>query len=118
MMKDLYEKILNAVMNADDDKKIEMWNEYAAEVGEHEIMYVDNINFDELFTDANDAVRAVYYGDFNFGDEYAAFNGYENLVSFPFVDSKYSPFCADDVANWLYSEGNYNDYFDDLDEIE
>ena len=113
---DLYEKILQAVENADDDKKIAMWNDYAAEVGEHEIMFVDDIDFNELFNDANAAVRAVYYGDFNFGDEYAAFNGYENLISFPFVDSKDSPFCADDVATWIYTEGLCGDYFSDLDE--
>ena len=79
-------------------------------------MRVDNIDFNELFNDANEAVRAVYYGNFNFGDEYAAFNAYGNLVTFSFVDSKNSPFYADDVTEWLYSTGKYENYFDELDE--
>lgn len=114
----LYEKILKAVNAADDNEKFDLYNDYAMDTNQEMVMRVDDIDFNELFSDANAAVSAVYYGDFNFGDEYATFNGYANLVSFPLMDSKHSPFYAEDVANWLYETGLYENYFSNLEDDE
>ena len=37
--------------------------------------------FDIYFRKADDAVRAVCYGDYNYTDDYVKFNGYGNLES-------------------------------------
>lgn len=38
--------------------------------------------FNNYFTNTDDAVRAVCYGDYNYMDEYVRFNAYGNLESF------------------------------------
>ena len=41
----------------------------------------DEYFFDDYFKKPIDAVRAVYYGDYNFMDDYVRFNAYGNLDS-------------------------------------
>lgn len=42
----------------------------------------DEYFFNDMFQKADDAVRAVCYGDYNYNDDYVRFNAYGNLESF------------------------------------
>ena len=46
----------------------------------------DEYFFNDYFQKADDAVRAVYYGDYNYNDDYVRFNAYGNLESFTEYD--------------------------------
>lgn len=69
-----------------------------------------------MFTSTNDAIRAVYYGDYRYVDDYVVFNGYGNLESF-------SGYCLkdhvdiDDLASYLeendFLKEEYHDYLKD-----
>lgn len=110
----LYDNVMDFIKDASESEKIQMWNEYAREKSRNEIMRMDEISFDDLFTNMNDVARAVYYGDFNFGDDYMAFNDEGNLDTFASVDSNNSPFVASELADWLCDTGKYADYFPEL----
>ena len=38
--------------------------------------------FNTFFDDPMEAIRATYYGDYNYNDEYVKFNGYGNIDSY------------------------------------
>jgi hypothetical protein len=63
--------------------------------------------FDDLFGDMSplDIVRRVQYGDFRPDDDYFAFNGYGNLVSFNDL-SDYGPFSYEVLAEYLVDNGD------------
>lgn len=42
--------------------------------------------FNSFFDSPMEAVRATYYGDYNFNDDYVRFNGYGNVESFSEYD--------------------------------
>ncbi len=42
----------------------------------------DEYFFNDMFKSADEAVRAVCYGDYNYNDDYVRFNAYGNLESF------------------------------------
>ena len=42
--------------------------------------------FESFFENKLDAVRATFYGDYNYNDDYVRFNGYGNLESFSEYD--------------------------------
>lgn len=46
-----------------------------------EVFTNDEDFFDNYFVKPHDAVRAVYYGEYNYTDDYVKFNGYGNLES-------------------------------------
>lgn len=50
--------------------------------------YYDNDEYflNDMFEKPDDAVRAAYYGDYNYMDDYVRFNGYGNLESFSQYD--------------------------------
>lgn len=111
---DLYNNVMDFIEDASESEKICMWNEYACENCRDEIMRTDSTDFNDLFSDTNDAVYAVFYGDFNFSDDYMAFNGKGNLDTFDNVDDENSPFVASELADWLCNSGKYVDYFPEL----
>jgi hypothetical protein len=63
---------------------IQLHNEFCQEhkSGDGEIHENDNEFFDMFFTKPQDAVRASFYGDYRFMDDYVKFDGYGNLESF------------------------------------
>ena len=44
--------------------------------------------FDNYFSSPMEAIRATYYGDYNFMDDYVRFNGYGNIESFSEYDKE------------------------------
>ena len=51
-----------------------------------EFMENDGDFFESFFENKLDAVRATFYGDYKFNDDYVRFNGYGNLESFSEYD--------------------------------
>lgn len=57
--------------------------------------------FEEMFSSPYDAVRAVAYGEYTLNDNYIAFDGYGNIVTFDYWDDEGSPVDIDILADWL-----------------
>jgi hypothetical protein len=60
---------------------VDVWNEYTREHdGDREIFSNDEDFFNTYFENrVMDAVRAIFYGDYNYSHEFVMFNGYANL---------------------------------------
>lgn len=64
------------------DFSLSEYNEYACENGYNDEIYDnDEEFFSAFFTNPMEAVRASYYGEYRFADDFVAFDGYENLKS-------------------------------------
>jgi len=77
------ETIIEYLQSLEDDKLIEVWNEFARENYNDDEIYFNDDDFFETFFEGRviEAVRAVNYGEYNYTDKYVRFNGYANLVS-------------------------------------
>ena len=68
--------------------------------------------FDTYFNNnPYEAVRATFYGDYRFNDDYVYFNGYGNLVSFNYINEFVSDSDIEDITEDIIN--NYSGY--DLD---
>jgi len=79
------ETIINYLNNLDNNELIDIHNRYCQIENYHdnEIFTNDEEFFNTFFYNAADkAVRAVFYGDYNYSHDYVMFNGYGNLESF------------------------------------
>ena len=62
---------------------LSLHNEYCAENNGGDEIYTNDEDFyDTFFSSKDELVRAVFYGDFRYMDEYVMFNGYGNLETF------------------------------------
>ena len=61
-------------------RELNSWNDYL----EYLEVYENDEEFFNMFFEGKPAelARAIYYGDFNYNDEYIKFNGYGNLETF------------------------------------
>lgn len=115
----LQEKILEALRDASDYDKLAMWNDYAQEYCPDDYIYtVADLDYDELFTSAKDAVMAVLNGNFSTSDWLCRFDGYGNLQSFNEVDDIESPYYDEELADYLAETGEYYAYLDIEDDEE
>lgn len=90
----------------DDSDLIGAYNEFADENGSEP--YYNND--EELFSgmDPMEAVRCTYYGDYNFMDEYAQFNGYGNIDTYSASQVRESIMKEDEFLSWVY-----DNYYED-----
>jgi hypothetical protein len=60
---------------------VDMWNEYAREHNSDREIFSNDEDFFNTYFDNRvmDAVRAIFYGDYNYSHEFVMFNGYANL---------------------------------------
>jgi len=60
---------------------VDMWNEYAREHNSDREIFPNDEDFFNTYFDNRvmDAVRAIFYGDYNYSHEFVMFNGYANL---------------------------------------
>ena len=78
--------------------------------------YVNDEDFIEnMFQTKSDAVRAVYFGDYHYADDFVKFNGYGNLESY----SEYQVIeemksYIDDIIDRLFELKNYININNDL----
>lgn len=116
-MTTLQKKILEALRNSSESDKLAMWNDYAnAQLSDDYIYSVNDFDFDDVFSSANDAANAVIHGNFSPLDTYVTFDGYGNLRSFNDLEGVYSPYDADALADYLAETGEYIYYLDIDDE--
>lgn len=80
----LFDEVRDYLKALDENDLISLWNRYCEECNnpDGEIWTNDDEFFEIFFTKALDAVRAAYFGDYNFSDDWVTFNGYGNLESF------------------------------------
>lgn len=81
--------------------------------------------FDEYFNSPGEAVRATYFGDYRYADEYVRFNGYANLDSFTDYEAEAEiDYSLDEIIERfaeLLNDGNVDDWnglFELCDEVE
>lgn len=80
-------KAIIAILKAMETKTlVGIWNEYCSEENMDDYIYEnESYNLNEMFCgkDAvSDALRAAWYGNYNFTDNYVVFNAYGNLKSY------------------------------------
>ncbi len=90
----------------DDSDLIGAYNEFADENGSEPYYSND----EELFfgMDPMEAVRCTYYGNYNFMDEYAKFNGYGNVDTYSAYQVRESIMKEDEFLSWVY-----DNYYED-----
>ena len=85
-MRNRKESIIAILKVMDTDVLINVWNEYCSEENMDDYIYNnDEFTLQEMFSgkDAvSDALRAAFYGDYRYCDEYVVFNAYGNLKSY------------------------------------
>lgn len=100
--------------------KVDLWNQYACECAMDDyIYYNDEDFFNEHFSSPAEAVRATFFGDYRYGDNYVWFNGYANLVSSDYEwrwtndkDKVYMPIDEDALAHWVVDNDVDLEYYD------
>lgn len=101
-----------------DDEKIAKFNEWAYDNDADRVVYEnDESTMRELFESPLDAVRAAYYGSYDYPDEYMVFNGYGNLDSYANAyDVVHSHLIdlIDDVIAWMVSNEDFGAYEDEV----
>lgn len=77
-----YEEFLKeTIANMTSDELVELYNEVQENI-DGDCIYDNDENFmDEMFATPNDAVRAVYYGEYEYMDSYVKFENDGNLKS-------------------------------------
>ena len=85
-MRNRKEAIIAILKVMDTDVLVNIWNEYCSEENMDDYIYNnDEFTLREMFSgeDAvSDALRAAFYGDYRYCDEYVVFNAYGNLKSY------------------------------------
>lgn len=86
---------------------IRAWNNYCSdECMEDYIHDNDEYFFEEMFNKADEAVRAVCYGNYNYQHSYVVFNAYGNLNSFYYWEDENSPIDLNILAEYLIDNGD------------
>lgn len=75
--------------------------------------------FNTYFNSPMEAIRATYYGDYNYNDDYVRFNGYGNIDSYDeYEKNEEIKDCIDDIVDNLIEYydciGIYNEELEDL----
>ena len=79
-----YEKIREYLLNNEETllRVVGDLNSYNGCLANLDFWLNDGDFFSCCFENPIDAVRATYYGDYNYNDEYVKFNGYGNIDSY------------------------------------
>ena len=79
-----FDIIVSLLKEFEVDILVNLWNEYCNESNPDDYIYEnEESTLNEMFSSVDEALRAAYYGEYRYGDEYIMFNAYGNLVSFP-----------------------------------
>lgn len=103
----------------DYEDKLIRFNDWAYGNDPDSVVYDNDAdNMRELFESPLDAVRAAYYGNYRYPDEYMVFNGYGNLDSYEDVQSLVDNYCTnfdDEVVKYIAeTQDNNSDEFEAL----
>lgn len=85
-MRNRKEAIIAILKVMDTDVLVDVWNEYCTEENMDDYIWSnDELTLQEMFSGnsaVSDALRAAFYGDYRYFDEYVVFNAYGNLKSY------------------------------------
>lgn len=102
----LKDDLFNQLEDLPLDKKIGLVNEINSYDGtlDYLTVYENDGDFFETFFqgDLLEAIRAVYFGDYNYNDEYVRFNVYGNLESFSGFEFESDFYDAiQEIVDWI-----------------
>ena len=86
-MRNRKQSIIAILKAMDADVLVDVWNEYCQEQNMDDYIYNnDEYTLKDMFIGSenpvNEALRAAFYGDYRYGDDYVMFDAYGNLKSF------------------------------------
>lgn len=86
-MRNRKESIIAILKDMDTDVLINVWNEYCSEENMDDYIYNnDEYTLQDMFNGnqnpVDEALRAAFYGDYRYCDDYVVFNAYGNLKSY------------------------------------
>ena len=95
--------MIEVINDMTDDDLIALHNEMMQDQDRMDdcIYYNDEATLEEHFSSVTSAIRACFYGDYNFSHNYFVFNGYANLDSF---ENPKSHIDIEELANWAVLE--------------
>lgn len=110
------EKIKDAITDLDNSDKVGLWNEYC----ESNNYYDDRIEYndiDELLCglDPSEVINKIDLENYKESDRYCAVDGWDEYVSFDYVDDDNSPFDLSLLAQWIYDNEDACGYLDEDD---
>ena len=107
------QKILDCLECMGMSELISIHNHYCEEENYMDDWIYPMFEFDEIIGEMkhHELASLIFYGDFNPNQDWFAFNGLGNLVSFDFID-KNCPMDLDDLSRFI------DDYEDDCDNSE
>ena len=87
------ESIIEVLKEMETDVLVDVWNEYCQEQNMDDYIYNnDEYTLQDMFggnqNPVNEALRAAFYGDYRYCDDYVMFNAYANLKSFDSYDAE------------------------------
>lgn len=105
---EIYSDIKQNILSMDYYDLIILHNEYCNKIYSYDSCFFlnDPETINEIFVNSYDALRSMFYGDYNPNHEFFTFDGYGNLQSFP----DYSTKLYMDIDKIIYSifEDPYN----------
>ena len=85
-MRNRKESIIAILKVMDTEVLVDVWNEYCSEKNMDDYIWSnDEFTLQEMFSGnsaVSDALRAAFYGDYRYNDDYVVFNAYGNLKSY------------------------------------
>lgn len=119
MAQNQFDAIVSLLENLETSKLVNLWNEYCNESNPDDYIYEnEEYTLNEMFYSVDEALRAAYYGDYRYGDDYVMFNAYGNLVSFSdYISEVLEHIDISSLATYVIDNGS--DMFDEsLDDLE
>ena len=102
------EKIMKVIGDLSDSEKVSLWNRYIIEVNCPDDHIYNMEEFDMVMRGKppKEIVMRVHFGGLNPTEDWFWFDGYENLVSTDWLESKNSPYDPDAIAEWILDNEN------------
>jgi hypothetical protein len=103
-MKNQVEKIVEQLKNSKDSVLVDVNNIYCSENGfDGDEIYSNDVHFfNDYFTDVDQAVRAVCYGEYKYMDAWVKFNGYGNLETLNYVTTNDLVESVETIAEYIF----------------
>jgi hypothetical protein len=103
-MKNQISKIVEKLKDSKDSVLVDVNNIYCSENGfDGDEIYSNDVDFlNTYFTDVDQAVRAVCYGEYKYMDAWVKFNGYGNLETLNYVTTNDLVESVETIAEYIF----------------
>lgn len=110
------DKIKDEINNLDEGSKVSLWNDYCEANG----YYGDRIEYNDIDElcyglKPSEVLDRIDKNDYSQSDKYCAVDGWDEYVSFDYVDDDNSPFDLSALAQWIYDNEDACGYLDEDD---